>query len=166
MLFQLVKAVAETQDLEVPKALKAPGGIVREGIIRGKTATLYVDHCHPTIEPMTERRPDLIAKLHNLRRAIIFEVAVSWEPRVTERTTEKKRKYQALAADLAKRWKEYRIMVIPVVIGSMGLVTDLRSQLDRANIFDPKEITKLMGEMQREALCGAVRIIKRHMVTR
>ncbi len=80
---------------------------------------------------------------------------------------EDNREEAALAADLAKRWKGYRIINgRPSCHGSMGLITDLRSQLDRANIFDPKEITKLMGEMQREALCGAVRIIKRHMVTK
>ena len=55
---------------------------------------------------------------------------------LSEQTEEKRQKYQKLAADLAKQWPGFRVKVIQIVIGTLGLVTDLRSQLESADLLD------------------------------
>ena len=59
-----------------------------------------------------------------------------------------------------------RMKVVPVVLGSMGMVTDLQKHLMRAELLNQEEVTTLMANVQREVLCGAVRIIKCHIATR
>lgn len=44
-----------------------------------------------------------------------------------EREIEKKSKYQNLTADLAKQWKGYEVRVVPVVIGDLGVIKNMRS---------------------------------------
>ncbi len=51
---------------------------------------MMIDLCVPTNAMITERKPDLLTKE---RKIIIFEVAISWDPRVQERETEKRAKY-------------------------------------------------------------------------
>ena len=88
---------------------------------------------------------------------VIFEVACAWEPTVTEREN------QELAADLSHQWPGYRIEVILVVVGDLGLITNMRKHLKKSHIFREIEISRLMSDVLREVLCSAVRIIKRHM---
>ena len=42
-----------------------------------------------------------------------------------EREREKKRKYRELAADLAGQWRGFKVDVIAVVVGTLGLVCGL-----------------------------------------
>ena len=53
--------------------------------------------------------------------------------------------------------------VIPVVLGSMGLVTDLQKHLMKAEPLNQEEVSTLMANMQERSSAGPVRIIKRHM---
>lgn len=50
-----------------------------------------IDQCLPTIEVMTERRPDLVVKCQKRKLGIIFEVACAWDPLDQKRETQKKR---------------------------------------------------------------------------
>ena len=46
---------------------------------------------------------------------------MAWESPVQERETEKADKYQELVADLAHTWEGFRVLVVPVVVGTLGL---------------------------------------------
>lgn len=107
----------------------------------------------------------MVVCLTEEKRLVIFEVACAWEPLVEEREKEKRHKYQELASDLSRQWPGYQISVIPVVVGDLGLITRLRGHLERAGIMTRDQIRTLMGEVQREVLCAAVKIVKRHMTT-
>ena len=82
---------------------------------------------------------------------------------------EKWQKYQPLAADLANQWKEeqvrvrVRVAVVPVVFGDFGLVRGLRANLEKSGVLAPEEINHFMRNAQRDVLCSAVRMIKRHL---
>ena len=87
---------------------------------------------------------------------VAFEVACNWD-RLGGRE-----EYETLVADLAK-YRDYRVTVVPMVIGVLGTITNLRRHLGRAEIWNRNQIEKTMGDMQRETLCAAVQIIQRHM---
>ncbi len=93
---------------------------------------------------------------------IICDIACAWEPLVAEREKEKRRKYQELAADLAGQWGGYRVKVVAVVVGTLGLICDLEGSVGKMEVFSGSETVALAANLQREALCGSIQIIKRH----
>ena len=65
-------------------------------------------------------------------------------------------------AHLVKQWNECRVKVVPIVLGDLGLVGGLQTQLKRADFISPKLAKHFVREAQREVLCSAIRIIHRH----
>ena len=112
---------------------------------------------------MTERRPDLIAYFRESRRIIIFEIACAWEPLIEERQMEKGLKYRELAADLATQWPGWGVFTIPLVVVSLGSLGSFREELSKLQLLQKSKILWLARNAQFEALCSAVRIIRRHL---
>ncbi len=164
VLYLLVRAVAEKLNIKIPQSVRKPGGGVRSGVIREKGVTLLIDLTLPTDRQTENRRPDLVVRLGKEKRVIVFEIAVTWDPSVEEREREKRAKYSDLAADLAHQWQGYRITVVPVVVGDLGVIRNLRRYMKQAKILDTKEIAKFAAEAQREVLCWNVKLIKRTLV--
>ena len=163
MLFQVVKAVAASLKIRIPKHLRAPGGVIKPGTVGPSHMRLLIDQNIPTDRKVANCRPDLVVRLIKEKRIIIFEVACAWEPLVKTREREKWLKYQELAADLAKQWSHFKVDVIPVVTGNLGLIVGLKRYLRKARLMNSVEIDQLIKATQREALCSAVRLIRRHM---
>ncbi len=99
VLYLLTRAVAEKLKVKVPECLKVPGGGIRCGVIESGNVTMLVDLCIPTDRQVKERKPDLVVRMVREKKIAIFEVAVSWDPKVEEREVEKRAKYGDLAAD-------------------------------------------------------------------
>ncbi len=59
----------------------------------------------------------------------------------------------------------YRVVIVPVVLGDLGLVRNLRRFMAKAKILNAEEITRFAAEAQREVLCWNVKLIKRLLVT-
>ncbi len=165
VLYLLTRAMAEKLKLKVPESLKVPGGGIRCGVIESRDATMLVDLCIPTDRQVKERKPDLVVRMVREKRIVIFEVAVAWDRGVEEREVEKRAKYGDLAADLAKQWEGYRVVIVPVVLGDLGLIRNLRRYMAKAKILSAEEITRFAAEAQREVLCWNVKLIKRLLVT-
>ncbi len=161
VLYLLARAIAQKLELKLPQDLKCPEGGVRSGIMTAKDKTVLVDLCVPTDRAITARRPDLIVRQVKEKKITIFEVACSWDPKVEKREREKYAKYADPAADLAKQWEGFRVTVVPVVIGDLGLIRNMRRQIKKANILNVKEIARFAAEAQREVQCWAVKILKR-----
>ena len=81
--------------MEVPVKHKwGEGGQCVPVILEKSVVKITVDHCIPTAERISERRPDLFLTIKGENRIAILEVAVSWETRLLE--SEKKHKYRKL----------------------------------------------------------------------
>ena len=162
ILHCLVVATMKALDIRVPRRLKKWGGGVRPGIYGTREARVLVDQVVSTARLCRNRRPDMVVRLAAEKRIVVFEVACAWDRLVAEREREKSGKYEELAADLARYW-EYRVTIVPVVIGALGTVANLRKHLGRANILNKEQIEKTMADIQREALCAAVQMIRRQL---
>ena len=88
--------------MPVPKNLKGIGGVARSGIYGGGDKVVRVDVPNPTDEAMPPNRPDVVVRLRKDGIIYILDVACAWEGAIAKREKEKLRKYQPLAADLAK----------------------------------------------------------------
>lgn len=162
VLYCLVTETARALKVATPK--REPRGGARSGLEGTRQNRLMVDLTLATDKGMTERRPDLVVALKRQKRLVVLEVAVAWEPGVSERFQEKADKYRGLGADLANTYKNYAVTTIPVVMGSMGLVAKrLKVELRKAKFLTHKSIDRLISNMQREALCGSVRLIRTHL---
>ncbi len=60
---------------------------------------------------------------------MVFEVACALEPLVLDREAEKWRTYADVAADLALQNPSYATMVVPVVVGTLGVIGNLKERL-------------------------------------
>ena len=162
VLYCLLVEAAGSLGLKVPR--RGPSGGARMGVEGTRRTRLLVDLVIPTDRQTDARRLDLVVCLKEQRRVVIFEVAVAWEPVVEERFCEKAEKYRTLAADLAKQWEGYKVKLVPVVVGTMGLVLKrLRRELGKAKIFPEKNLNRLILSLQREAMCGTVRLLRTHL---
>ena len=88
-----------------------------------------------------------------------MEVACAWEPLILEREDEKRRKYQQLAAGLGLQFPTYRVNVVPLVVGDLGVIFNFGRELARVDIFTPSELRMLVCHCQCEVLASAVQII-------
>ena len=93
---------------------------------------------------------------------MIFDVTCAWDPLVPERESEKREKYHELAADYASVSLSWKVSVHPLVVGDLGIVGNLRSELVDTSLFDLADVNRLVCEMQAESLCAAIQIIRRH----
>ena len=87
-----------------------------------------------------------------------MDVACCWDPKIDVREKEKWDKYQELAVDVSKRETGYKVTVVPLVVGDLGIVHSLRAGLKRIGVLSDADVDRLVAEMQREYLCGTVRI--------
>ena len=82
---------------------------------------------------------------------------------MSRKEADKKREYQALAADLANQWTGYTVRVVPVAIGVLGTIKGAGKALTGIHFLEFTEISTFLSSAQREVLTSAVQIVKRHM---
>lgn len=104
VLYQLTNTVASKLKVVLPQELRAPGGAIKSGVIGTPSKRLLLDQNIPTVHKIEERKPDLVVRLREEKRILIFEVAIAWEPLVPEHENQKKKKYQELSADMATQY--------------------------------------------------------------
>ena len=83
---------------------------------------LLYDYRIPTDLHIAECRPDIV--IHNKleRKALVIEVGVPGDTRVTAYEREKIIKYQALKHEIRRMWEVDSVEVIPIVLGATGTV--------------------------------------------
>ena len=158
MLYLLVKAVLTSLKLGIPESMRGPGGVAVAGVTGGRGIKVLVDQLIPTSRTVIHRKPDLVVRMEEERRVVIFEVACAWDRGLNEREVEKRGKYQELAADLATQERT-------VVLGDLGTITGLKKNLKRAKLLTDEEMDRFMSSAQREVICAAIKITKRHFTT-
>ena len=110
-------------------------------------------HCDNVIEPS---RPHIILIHNKEQKGIIINIAVPADARVEEKEREKVEKYQDLRREIGRLWGLKMAGVLPVVIGDLGSVT---KKFD--GWFEKLRITNNVGVMQKTALVGTARILRK-----
>ena len=101
------------------------------------------------------RRLDIVFVNKQAKEAMIVDVGVPGDGQVKDKELEKIEKYQLLREEIRKLWKLKKVTVVPVVIGTLGAVSDK---------FD-KHIEKLgttirLEVIQKTALLGTARLLR------
>lgn len=87
-------------------------------------------------------------------------MACAWDPLVWEREKQKKQKDKVFAADLANQWQSFRVKVIPIVLGDLGLVVNLKKHLKEVRVIPVVLGTFLWKEAKKLAKMHGYRIVK------
>jgi hypothetical protein len=119
-----------------------------------------------TDQALSERRPDLICQVFGTKCKWIVEIACAWEPLIPEREAEKRRKYQALARDLALQEPGWVVEVVPLVVGDLGSLVSFRRNLKETDLLNDREIDFLARNCQFESLCAGVRVVRQTLSRR
>ena len=87
-------------------------------------------------------------------------MACPYESNIREKRIEKMRKYQQLAVQMRKRHEQYRVMVLPLVIGCLGgglkqLTKDIKV------LFKPEDMNSILSEMQKVVLWDSETILRK-----
>ena len=109
--------------------------------------------CNNVIEV---RRPDIILIDKKDRKGIIIDIAVPADVRVGEKEREKVEKYQDLKREIERLWRLRMVEVVPVMIEALGRVT---KEFDGR--IEKLRITNNVGVMQKNALLGTARILRK-----
>ena len=129
---------------------------VPEGAVENEEVKVLWDinvQCDNVIEA---KRPDIILIDKNEQKGTIIDIAVPTDVRVGEKEREKMEKYQDLKKKTGRLWKLKMVGVVPVVIGALGSVTK-----ESDGWIEKLGITIIVGEMQKAALLGTARILRK-----
>ena len=100
------------------------------------------------------RSPDIVLLNRIENECIIIDIAVPADANIAVKEMEKIQKYQDLRREIARLW-DIKTCVVPVVVGSLGMVTkNLAKYLGKIGI--PTKIELL----QKATLLGTARILR------
>ena len=103
-----------------------------------------------------ERRPDIVIVYKKEKMCSIIDIAVPGDCRVSEKEKEKILKYQDLKREIARIWDMKKVVVVPVVVGALGVVTKkMPSWIEKIGIEVRTDI------LQKTSLLGTARILRK-----
>ena len=121
----------------------------------GGTVEIWWDRGVQTTKALDHNRPDVVVVDRALKRWTLVDFAVPWDRNVATKETEKLTKYAALAVDIRKL-HGVSTQVIPIVVGSLGIVTaKLPQYLKTLGIPD------VLGGLQTSAIIGTTIILRK-----
>ena len=101
-----------------------------------------------TDREVTANRPDIIIKNKKEKTCTLMDVAIPADRNVVQKEAEKKLKYKSLRIEIQRMWN-LTCMIIPVIIGAIGIVTrSLKKNLEAVpgkNSIDSLQQTAILG---------------------
>ena len=107
----------------------------------------------------TARRPDLTLEDELKKMICIVDMACPYESNIHEKRIEKLRKHQQLAFELREK-SEYRVMVVPSVIGCLGGGIKQLTKGIKV-LFKPEDVNSMLSEMRRVVLWESETILRK-----
>eukprot|EP01127_Copromyxa_protea_P008695 TRINITY_DN199_c1_g1_i11.p1 TRINITY_DN199_c1_g1~~TRINITY_DN199_c1_g1_i11.p1 ORF type:complete len:1067 (+),score=94.52 TRINITY_DN199_c1_g1_i11:650-3850(+) len=91
------------------------------------------------VKGMTHDKPDIVILSHLNKEITIIEIAVPYDRRIVASTQQKIEKYELLAEAMKRKYPEYDVKIVPIVIGSLGGFTEgLHDSLYRIGVKKEK----------------------------
>jgi len=108
----------------------------------GDVTVLWNQAVH-TDREVTTNRPDIIIKNKKEKTCTLVDMAIPADRPVMQKEAEKELKYKSLGIEIQQMWN-LKCAIIPVIIGSTGIVTKLKEKFGRytrktLDRFTPKD---------------------------
>ena len=106
-----------------------------------------------------EHRPDIIILDKRKREAMLVDIAIPGDARVTNKELEKKMKYRDLSIEVRRLWELKKVKVVAIAISALGAVpAAIRKHLNELSITDIS-----VEQLQRTAVLGTASILRRYL---
>ena len=135
-------------------------------VIEGETSRVTVDVNVPTERKVAACRPDLVLHWGDKKVIVIFAVACAWDTLVLVREKEKWLKYEPLARDVAVRYPKSAVIVVPIVVGTLGVIGSLHSRLSQLRLFPASQLDNVICDLQLEAIRASTQIMRAHLAVK
>ena len=126
-----------------------------EKVLNSREVKILWDFSVQTDHEIEARKPDIIVIDNTSRECHFIEITCPLDWSILERENFKVDKYQDLKREVAKLWN-VRPVVIPVVVGTLGMVTNWLEGFTRNIGLDVP-----VGLLQKACLLGTARILRR-----
>jgi len=122
------------------------------------TDTKFIDKHIPSYHykgQVKHDKPDILTLSHVRKKISILEFAVPYDRIIQEATREKAEKYAPLQKALKKKYPDYEITIVPIIIGSLGgMSPDLSKNLIKAGV--PKDrLSTCLTKVHDTAITGS-----------
>ena len=88
------------------------------------------DYNVPTVQNVEHNKPDIVYWNKDTKEAWIIDISVPLDVNVTRKHQEKVDNYMPLASELQRIYREYKIRVVPIILGALGVITaDMKNGL-------------------------------------
>ena len=130
-----------------------------KAVLDNNKVTILWDYSVQTDREVKANRPDIIIKDKLHKHCYIIDFASPSDNNVAVKTIEKLSKYKTLEIEILKMWKDMKkTSVIPVIIGSLGLVNkNIHLYLNKL----PCQVQ--LSELQKTVLLGTAYILRKHL---
>ena len=113
-----------------------------------------------TAAKIPHNKPDLIIWNHQKVVCTVVDFSCPLDSNITKKVAEKKNNYEPLIRNMQIMYPNYKLEMIPVVIGCLGFVqSDLEMYMKQLR-FDNKEILFLVRRLQIASMSGTVNTCK------
>ena len=127
-----------------------------ESVIETEEVKLLWDFNIQTDKEIKHRRPDIVLLNYKEKQCYVIDIACPADARVKEKELEKITKYQDLKREISRVWKVDKVIVVPIVIGALGIVsTNLKKYLEKLGL------KVKVALLQKATLLGTARILRK-----
>ena len=125
-----------------------------------KNVDIAYDSVISTERPHVFNRPDIIVRDKVKRKCYIIDVSCPNDINVSQKEQEKITKYSGLRLELGRMW-DCDCMVIPIVIGSLGVVSE---HFEKYKDMVPAELSTVM--CSKIVMLGSEKILRNFLARR
>ena len=113
-----------------------------------------------TITELPHNKPDVVIWNYNEKPCIIIAFSCPADINISRKIDENMNTYGPLLRNLQSLYPEYKLEMIPIVIGALGYVPNCLTQYLRQLGFNIIELRKIIRKMQNISVSGTVKICK------
>ena len=113
-----------------------------------------------TTSKLPNNKPGIVIWNRKKKTCNIVEISCPANTNISKKVEEKLNNYGPLVRNMQMMYPEYKFMVNPIIIGTLGNVPKCLYKNLSEHGFDPREIKKLTPKLQNISACGTVKIVK------
>lgn len=127
-----------------------------EKVLENEECKLLWDFSIQTDKKLEHHKPDITVVDKKSQTTLLIDPACPFDFRIDSKEQQKLDYYNPLKFEIAKLWKQKKVIVIPIVIGALGTVSKkFESWVKKTGVDCPVEL------LQKACLLGTARILRK-----
>ena len=132
-------------------------------VTQGVNAEIWWDMKVKMPRGVKHTKPDILVWDKSNNVCQIIDISVPLNVNIAKKCQEKMDSYVPLAAELQRIYKDYSYNVVPIVIGSLGIVTkDLGRNLMKIGV-EKDRVSRVVKDIQKRTLIGSMKVVRTFM---